>query len=456
MRTGCRQCSKRRITCDLHSPVCQKCATKGLECSGIGFQWRFVDGVAKRAKRTIQEDDGEGRVRKRVRKGEVGRGLGERRVGGEEDCAALREETGERGCEVEHTLVQSSSLPADETEDATLVYQGTPASRSVALPVFDLSSALLLEPLKPGISMLFNHFSTHIAPAMVAFETDSNGYRHLVLPIAMQDELVQNAVCVVSAFHLGLSRSQASASAEAGRSAIIRRLRANVAEGDDARVFNYSTLMTLLVLLVGETVTGSSEFAYLFNMLAATVKDGRAIARAPPETREFLVQQTRMFELFTPAFIDSEAGMNILGGNLDSYLGWLLTCQTSNPAWTHLIAIYKHAIELARDIYLLEKAVPSSRDQIQSKVTCVRSLTEQIGIDTPGMHCLVWAYFIAAASSTILTDRHYFEVKLREIYRKTRMNNILAALESLERIWQDFPNGGWNLGLGTLRPVLPM
>ncbi|CAK1366698.1 unnamed protein product [Cercospora beticola] len=304
--------------------------------------------------------------------------------------------------------------------------------------------------------MLFNHFSTHIAPAMVAFETDSNGYRHLVLPIAMQDELVQNAVCVVSAFHLGLSRSQASASAEAGRSAIIRRLRANVAEGDDARVFNYSTLMTLLVLLVGETVTGSSEFAYLFNMLAATVKDGRAIARAPPETREFLVQQTRMFELFTPAFIDSEAGMNILGGNLDSYLGWLLTCQTSNPAWTHLIAIYKHAIELARDIYLLEKAVPSSRDQIQSKVTCVRSLTEQIGIDTPGMHCLVWAYFIAAASSTILTDRHYFEVKLREIYRKTRMNNILAALESLERIWQDFPNGGWNLGLGTLRPVLPM
>ena len=68
----------------------------------------------------------------------------------------------------------------------------------------------------------------------------------------------------------------------------------NVASGGDHEVFNYSTLTTLLVLLVGETVTGSSEFAYIFNMLVAILEDGRAISDAPSGAREFLIQQSRM------------------------------------------------------------------------------------------------------------------------------------------------------------------
>ncbi|KAF2207623.1 hypothetical protein CERZMDRAFT_50901 [Cercospora zeae-maydis SCOH1-5] len=468
MRTGCRQCSKRRITCDLRNPVCQKCAAKGLECSGIGFQYRFVDGTSK-SKRTTA--NGKGGRKKRMRPAEPVKAGCDPRFESE-DSAGPHLQIGIRTvvcdiappppssaqvCQSVAQAIQNDGRSwGSGMEAAEMILHKASSPGKSSLPAFDLSSTLLLEPLKPGISMLFNHFSTHIAPAMVAFETSSNGYRQLILPIAMQNELVQHAVCVVSAFHLAVSQRRVSASAEAGRSAIIRRLRENVAKGDDAQVFNYSTLTTLLVLLVGETVTGSTEFAYLFNMLAATVKDGRALAEAPPEARDFLTQQIRMFELFTPAFIDSETGANTLCGDLDSYLGWLLACQTSNPSWTHLIAIYKHAIEIARDIYLLEKTAAPGRDLIESKVACLRSLTEQIGPDTPGMHCLVWAYFIAAASSILPVDRHYFEVKLREIHQKTRMNNILAALESLERIWQEFPHGGWNLGLGTFRPVLAM
>lgn len=128
---------------------------------------------------------------------------------------------------------------------------------------------------------------------MVAFDNPANGYRHLILPYAMQDDLVQRAVCVVSAFHLSATSGQSSEIAEIGRSAIIARLRANL-EGGGALVFNHSTLITLLVLLVGETVTGSTEFGYLYKMLTATLQDGRAISEAPHEARGFLLQQSRM------------------------------------------------------------------------------------------------------------------------------------------------------------------
>lgn len=47
--SGCFQCSKRRITCDLGHPTCQKCIKKGIECSGLG-RIRFNDGVARRGR----------------------------------------------------------------------------------------------------------------------------------------------------------------------------------------------------------------------------------------------------------------------------------------------------------------------------------------------------------------------------------------------------------------------
>lgn len=49
-RLGCYQCSRRRIDCDRQHPICQKCKTKGLECSGLGIRYRFNSGLASRGK----------------------------------------------------------------------------------------------------------------------------------------------------------------------------------------------------------------------------------------------------------------------------------------------------------------------------------------------------------------------------------------------------------------------
>ena len=40
---SCRQCTKRRITCDKGTPQCAKCIKKGIECSGLGKKYRFVE-----------------------------------------------------------------------------------------------------------------------------------------------------------------------------------------------------------------------------------------------------------------------------------------------------------------------------------------------------------------------------------------------------------------------------
>ena len=42
---SCRQCTKRRIRCDQGVPRCAKCIKKGLECSGIGKTYQFVQNT---------------------------------------------------------------------------------------------------------------------------------------------------------------------------------------------------------------------------------------------------------------------------------------------------------------------------------------------------------------------------------------------------------------------------
>lgn len=101
----------------------------------------------------------------------------------------------------------------------------------------------------------------------VANDTDNNGYRDLILPLAHSDPLVQRAVLVVSALHLGNHQAQLRHQAEMGRAAILTRLRQDVVSGRAEDVLNVSTWATLLILLVGETVTGSSDFVHLFSML---------------------------------------------------------------------------------------------------------------------------------------------------------------------------------------------
>lgn len=141
--------------------------------------------------------------------------------------------------------------------------------------------------------MLFAHFSEAIAPAMVIFDTTTNGYRELFLPMALEDEVLHRAVVVVAAQHLSRERPELQEAAEAGRTAIISRLRRDSLSANADQVFNKFTWATLIVLLVGETVTGSADYSFLIQMLLCLSANSRVESQQLPVDR-FLQTQTNM------------------------------------------------------------------------------------------------------------------------------------------------------------------
>jgi hypothetical protein len=125
---------------------------------------------------------------------------------------------------------------------------------------------------------------------MVVLDHVSNGYRDVLLPLACEDELVQRAINVVAMQHLALHCSSYQLVADRGRAALISRLCRDSASPD--RVFNISTWATLIILLVGETITGSSEYGHLLQTLMCLVQNVGRIA--PSRAHNFLTQQTHM------------------------------------------------------------------------------------------------------------------------------------------------------------------
>jgi hypothetical protein len=132
----------------------------------------------------------------------------------------------------------------------------------------------------------------------VTNDTDNNGYRDLILPLAYQDPLVQRAVMVVSALHLGTQQTPLRYQAEMGRTAILTRMRQDVLKGHIEDVLNVSTLATLLILLVGETVTGSSDFVHLFSMLRSLMSLQNDNIMGSQAMSKFLDYQRRMYVSF--------------------------------------------------------------------------------------------------------------------------------------------------------------
>lgn len=131
-----------------------------------------------------------------------------------------------------------------------------------------------------------------VAPVMVVLDI-ANGYREVLLPMACEDELLQRAIGVVAAQHLAIHQPRYQQVADEGRAAVISRLRRDSLWTSPERVFNVSTWATLIVLLVGETITGSSEYGYLLQSLLCLAQN---IARIEPSAaHHFLTQQTHMY-----------------------------------------------------------------------------------------------------------------------------------------------------------------
>lgn len=160
------------------------------------------------------------------------------------------------------------------------------------------------------------------------------------------------------------------------------------------------------------------------------------------------------FQLFVRPFLDPAPGALMLKSSIKQHLDFITCFSDCGPWYAAQVSCLESAVQLAKDIYLEDYNAEHRPLACNIRLERLRDMTASITLATPGMHALVWPYFVAAASSRTQDHREYFVFKLRQIHRKTPMDNILIAIERLEEIWKHLPSGGWTRCLGRFRPIL--
>ncbi|KAE8838125.1 hypothetical protein PTNB85_05460 [Pyrenophora teres f. teres] len=322
-----------------------------------------------------------------------------------------------------------------------------------------------IAPLSAKTRMLFSYFSDVIAPAMVILDTSSNGYRNLLLPMALEDEVLCRAVVVVAAQHLSRERPELQEAAEAGQTAIIARLRKDSLSATADQVFNQFTWATLIVLLVGKTVTGSADYSFLIQMLLCVSANSTVKSQELPVNR-FLKTQTNMFEMLGTPLLGESNGIVTLQ-RLSEWQDWQMYEQFPEGSDNHRIILkIQQCYSAACDIYI-QRAMSENKEgpttmphQYQvNRYTSTYHLIEllsKIPPHMPGAHCLVWPCFLGGAEATEPHQRNFFVNYMYSIYARTRFRNILVAVPSLQKLWASKDDKRWTLYLPEHCNVLVM
>ncbi|CBY01031.1 similar to C6 zinc finger domain containing protein [Plenodomus lingam JN3] len=494
---GCFQCSRRRIICDRGEPTCQKCTKKGIECSGLG-RIRFAEGVARRgqlkglkvpvrkndpAKETLPANVGYGQVRwkneqkkttrkKRRRKSEND----EFDIGWPADSPSI---LSNEDREVFASPTASGDFKGDEDDDVVEIVRDDTQmllSRSVASSIQPW-----IAPLGSEARMLFSHCKmadlslTHlahskpvsdaVAPVMVVFDTVPNGYREFILPMAVENDVLRRAVGVVAAQHLSREQPELADAAEAGRSAIISRLRRESLYSPADQVFNAYTWATLIVLLVGETVTGSADYSFLVHMLLCLSTNITA-NHEKTDALEFLEAQTNIY--FGIPQLGEDRGVLTVMESYQSMTSWLTPTYEQLPTGSEEVDIMRNlrrCFTLASEIYIHRATTELNDDPTpspigdssqHSAIQDLITLISQIPPTAPGAHTLIWACFVAAAETSDPQQRQFFVDYMLAIYERTKFRNIPLGVQSLERIWSRKGNQRWTQCLSELSKVLVM
>jgi hypothetical protein len=150
----------------------------------------------------------------------------------------------------------------------------------------------VLHPMRHGANP--TTVSNFIASKMVVLDFTENGYRQIVLPMACQDDLVGQAVSVIAAFHLSEKMPSMHMPAERGQELILSRLRQQSLVLEPQQLFSMSTWETILVLLVGDTITGSNNYVYLLQLLSRLAQFAVNEPSLSDATKAFVLEQTKM------------------------------------------------------------------------------------------------------------------------------------------------------------------
>jgi hypothetical protein len=116
----------------------------------------------------------------------------------------------------------------------------------------------------------------HIAPAMVAIDDESNGYRAIILPTVERHPSVLKAVLASSTYHIALRLSSSTGALQHAQKFYTQAIDELMRLSSDITTDSTQTsrILTTLVMLVCAMITGSCDFPILFKMLVSLIEAG--------------------------------------------------------------------------------------------------------------------------------------------------------------------------------------
>ncbi|CAG1988200.1 unnamed protein product [Fusarium graminearum] len=442
--------------CDKTEPECLKCQKKGISCSGQGLRCRFSSHMATTAtpmtltfttttSTPSSTEPSPNQPEKSFRWVEPGKRFRKDR---------MRNGHGRNSpTTLHHTDSASSDDVASPSSDDSF-----DSSSGAVVPY---AHRITIHPSLNAVSSsqtrkMFSHFSDIIASHMVVLDSNSNGYRDVILPLACHDDNLAQAVSVVSAFHLGQKDPRLQHVAETGHQAIVQKLRRDSLQLSPEQLFNPYILATILVLLVGETITGADNYTYLLEMLNCLTSYPDWITMLPPSLKEFFLQQIKMFQLFGVPLANESKGLQVLTGP-EAYLDFMAYPELP-PDSEHApnIQIIRSAIFDACSIYRRRAESSLSDEESIHLVEQLRQKVLNLDASTKGVHALVWTYFVAAAESILPEHREFFSTRLAGLYSVTSFGSIPVAVKALTTIWGLQGTRRWTEIVSSETPILIM
>ncbi|TFB00183.1 hypothetical protein CCMA1212_007592 [Trichoderma ghanense] len=466
---GCLECRTRRVRCDKTEPECFKCCKKGIKCSGQGIECRFSshmkNGLPPRPSQATAATRAAGSVAK----------AGQRAPNRYRWVTVTSKQSGSSPEATKASSSRSSSAsppkappeqpgigPARPDVSATeTVSPSEVVDTDVEFVPREIQAARpqrAIQPVSPQARLFFNHFSEFIAPKMVVFDFHGNGYRDILLPLACEDELVGQAISVIAAFHLSQRAPQMRMAAEVGQHAILSKLFRDSLQLEPRRLFSLSTWATILVLLVGETITGANNYVHLLEILSNLAQSSDSVPSLSPITRGFIKEQTRMFELFGFPLSSETKGIQTLSKQPDYYLDFMSSYPSlsQDPQQYANVAVMKEAIKQACDLYRNRAMHLISQEESIQSVERLKETVIDLDPSVDGCHALVWTYFVAAAESILPEHRDFFSTRLQSLYSCTEFGTIPIAVQSLQHIWANQGSQRWTEVVTRQRPILIM
>ncbi|KAK2616995.1 hypothetical protein QQS21_000084 [Conoideocrella luteorostrata] len=453
---GCSECRVRRVRCDKTEPECLKCRKKGLRCSGQGIECRFSkhmrrkqaaasaisDANASAPSSTTTTSSSSLKSSKVYFWVDSDSGEAKTPITAVDDIPSSR--LASLSLEVPPSNVSGGRQEGEKLTKTTPVSPGVYQSLK-RLP----SPRGALEIVPPRSRMLFDHFSKSIASKMVVLDFNGNGYRQLILPLACQNDLVGQAVSVISAFHLAQKAPSMHMAAERGQQMILSRLRRQSLTLEPNAVFKISTWVTILVLLVGDTITGSNNYVYLLQLLSRLAQ----LSAHEPS----LSDTTKSFQLFGFPLSSESKGVETLTKSPDYYLDFMTSNpSTSNPEHYSNVLLMKDVIRQACRIYHNRASHQATRKSSIEAVEKLHHTVVNLDPECEGSHALVWPFFVASAESILPEHRDFFYNRLKSLFQVTRFGSIPLALQILEYIWTKQDSTNWTEIVTHEKPILIM